>query len=113
MAHRLRLAACGAWLALAGLLAAGGCAGTPGVSYADPAKGPRDTGTFPNLNIPPKAAAPVLTPEDKSRLFSEIGAAQSGQGANAAGLGVQGSPETMQRIAKNHGTDTLKAIEDQ
>ena len=108
-----RLCAVGAALAL---LAIGGCASSgetatatataQGASVAD---GARDTGTFPNLNIPAPSAAPQFTDQQKT---AKLAALKADQRAQSGGGAVKVANQTeLARLAKNHGKDTLKEIE--
>jgi len=75
-----------------------------------PPQGAIDTGTYPNLNIPPETAAEPISDDDRSRITSRIGAAQGSQAASGRGAGTQGDPEVLRRLAERHGDDTLAAI---
>jgi hypothetical protein len=77
---------------------------------AAPARGPIDTGTFPNLNVPPQVAAPPMTNDDTARLTGRIASAQSAQAASGSGAGATGNTARLQTLAEQHGDDTLKAI---
>jgi hypothetical protein len=98
------------------LLAPAGCAGgnaAKGGSQASSTvelQGPKDTGAFPNLNIPPKSAAPQLTSDQTKTKLAELKADQSGQSSP----GATPSPSdaaTLSTLAKTHAGDTLKSIE--
>jgi hypothetical protein len=105
------------WLAAAVLAAAAlaGCASDdamqPAGSQSSFADGAIDTGTFPNLNIPPKVANEQISPEQKAARIAELSAAQQRQSAGGA-AGVPGEdPVLLKKIAATHGEDTLKQIE--
>jgi hypothetical protein len=80
---------------------------------AEPA-GPKDTGTFPNLNIPPQVAADQITDDEKAAETSDLRATQQGAATTAAGLG-QGmtKPALLRKIAAQHAADALKKIDAQ
>ncbi|PSJ65586.1 hypothetical protein [Kumtagia ephedrae] len=78
-----------------------------------PQRGPLNTGTYPNLNVPPQVAAPPMTDEDKGRVTARIQSAQSAQATSGRGVGTTGDPRRLQKLAEEHGGDTLKAIEAQ
>jgi hypothetical protein len=84
-----------------------------GMMPADARAGaPVNTGTYPNLNIPPKVAAPQLTPAERNDKIGELRAAQ--KQAQLAGKGDvpnKGDLADMARKGKTHAADTLKAIE--
>ena len=73
--------------------------------------GPKDTGTFPNLNIPPKVANKQLTEAETNAKLAELKADGSAQGAkNRGGAGVA-NQAALTDLAKKHGPQTLKQIE--
>ena len=95
------------------LLAAGGCtsANNGNGMNVGLTQGPQDTGSYPNLNIPPQVAAQQFTPEETQAKLAQLKAEQQGQ-AGKGGGGVQStSPAALNSLAKNHGNDTLKQIE--
>ena len=79
-------------------------------SATEPA-GPKDTGTFPNLNIPPQVAADQITDDEKAAETTDLRATQQGAATTAAGLG-QGmtNPALLRKIAAQHAADALKKI---
>lgn len=104
----------------AALLAAllGGCASDdmqagiePAVSSTSMSGGAVDTGTFPNLNIPPKVAADQISPEQKASRIAELSAAQQRQAREGAAGVAPEDPVLLKKLADTHGNDTLKAIE--
>lgn len=90
-------------------LAAAGCASSASNSAAVGARGAQDTGTYPNLNIAPQVAAPQLTEEEKAAKLAQLHAAQQRQGG--AGSGAAADTKSMTALARQHGTEALKAIE--
>ena len=93
--------------AAASSLAADGVAGAP----PQPSNGPRNTGTFPNLNIPPQAAAEQISAEQKAARFSELNAARSGQKAPPGSAGNEASKLRLRKLAASHATEALEEIE--
>lgn len=91
----------------------GGCASSQTSAATPSGPGPIDTGTYPNLNVPPEVAATPLTDEDKDRLNGRIDTAHSRQAAAGAGAGTKGDPAHLQKLAEDHGAETLKAIDAQ
>jgi hypothetical protein len=96
-------------LSLGAVLA--GCASTEqAVAPIGPQNGAVDTGTFPNLNVPPTRAAETMTADDAAALSAAVGGARSRQAASGRGAGTKGDPQELKRIAAQHGDETLAAI---
>ena len=77
------------------------------------ANGPRNTGTFPNLNIKPEVATAQISPEEKQAQIQALQAAQQQQAATgSAGTGTT-DPVLLRKLAATHADDALKAIEAQ
>lgn len=74
--------------------------------------GPKDTGTYPNLNIKPQAAHEQITPEQKSAEIQGLQSAQAAQAARGTG-GETTDPELLRKLAATHAEDALKQIEGQ
>lgn len=74
--------------------------------------GPKDTGSYPNLNVKPQAANQQITPQQSTSEIQALQAAQTGQAATGAG-GETSDPEMLRKLATTHADDTLKAIEGQ
>lgn len=74
------------------------------------AEGPKDTATFPNLNIPPKVAAPQFTDAEKTAKLAQLKADERTQAAKNSGVKPTNQAE-LTALAKQHGGDTLKQIE--
>ncbi|AGB46152.1 hypothetical protein LB524_15890 [Mesorhizobium sp. ESP6-5] len=94
------------------LLAVAGCSSTNTsgpVPMATDA-GPKDTGTFPNLNIPPQVAAKQFTEAEKKAKLAQLKADENGQGAKGGGAAVT-NQAALTDLAKKHGPQTLKQIE--
>ena len=102
------LSASGAALLLAAAAAACGCS-TDSQQYAEPVAGAANTGTFPNLNIVPTAAATQFTPEETAAKLAALRAAQH----RPPPTGVE-TPEARKRrlklLADREG-DTHEVIE--
>jgi hypothetical protein len=103
-----RCASCLAVLALAGC--AGASVETTPVEYGPGVVGPKDTGTYPNLNIPPQQAAPQFTDADKNAKLSAL-AAERTAAAKAGGVRPK-APNAAQfdALARTQTKETLKAI---
>ncbi|QKD03583.1 hypothetical protein EB235_20580 [Mesorhizobium loti R88b] len=80
------------------------------VPMADTA-GPKDTGTFPNLNIPPKVAAKQFTNEERDAKLAQLKADENRQGAKKGGGPPVSNQAALTDLAKKHGPQTLKQIE--
>lgn len=97
------------------LLAAGGCASTGSENASAPpaglAEGARDTGTFPNLNIPAPSAAPQFTDQQKAAKLAALKTDQQATQSGGGGKVQVANQSEMAALAKNHGKDTLKEIE--
>lgn len=78
------------------------------------AGGAKDTGTYPNLNIPPQAANQQISDEEKTAEVEALTAAQKDHAAKAA-KSDNGAADAvrLRKLAKTHATDALKAIEGQ
>ncbi len=106
----------GARVALAAVLfstplLASGCSSTNSTAAAQAGgRGAQDTGTYPNLNIAPQVAAPQFTEDQKAAKLAELHSAQQRQGPSGA-AGAAANSATMTTLAREHGADTLKAIE--
>lgn len=78
-------------------------------SIANP--GAMNTGTFPNLNVPPKPAADQLSGEQTT---SDIAALKASGSKNASAASVpsgQADPAALRKLGETHAADTLKSIE--
>jgi hypothetical protein len=72
--------------------------------------GPKDTGTFPNLNIKPQVAAPQFTEAEKNAKLAQLKADENAQAAKGGGPKVA-NQAALTDLAKKHGDETLKQIE--
>lgn len=79
---------------------------------AQPARGAKDTGTYPNLNIRPQAANQQISDEEKAAQIGSLTAAQQDHAAKLASS-AKGStdPALLRKLAKTHADETLKTIE--
>ena len=80
-----------------GLLAAGGCtsANTGNGMNTGLTQGPQDTGSYPNLNIPPQVAAKQLTPEETQAKLALLKGEQQGQQSKGGGGVPSTSPAAL------------------
>jgi hypothetical protein len=109
-----RIAAAMVFLSTGGaLLATGGCtsSNTEGATSVAGVDGPKDTGSYPNLNIPPQVAAQQLTPEERTAKLAQLKADQQAQIAKGGGGAKAADQAALTSLAKNHGDETLKQIE--
>ena len=74
---------------------------------------PKDTGTFPNLNIKPQVATTQITPEEKQAQIEALHAAQQDQAATAAASKAPTNPVLLRKLAATHADEALKEIEGQ
>ena len=72
---------------------------------------PRNTGTFPNLNILPQAAAKQISAQQKAARLAELRAARTGQTAPPGSAGTSASKARLKKLASSHATEALKEIE--
>lgn len=106
--------------ALAGLLVLAACS-TANVEDAAPAAnsastgpnlvGPKDTGAFPNLNIPAQQAAPQFTDEEAKAKLAALNADNAAARNPARASGAKDDSSSLNALARSHGKDTLKEIE--
>lgn len=94
------------------LLAIAGCSSTniEGATPVASTLGPKNTGTYPNLNIPPQAAAEQFTEAEKNAKLAQLKADAQAQGSKGGAVKVA-NPAALNTLAKKHGTDALKQIE--
>jgi hypothetical protein len=76
------------------------------------AQGPRNTGTYPNLNIKPQVANEQISPEETASDKEALTAAKKVQGAKGAGIETT-DPAVLKKLAETHAEETLKAIDAQ
>ncbi|KRB14117.1 hypothetical protein ASD99_12865 [Mesorhizobium sp. Root695] len=92
------------------LMGIAGCSSTDGPTSVAAGTGPKDTGTFPNLNIKPQVAAPQFTEAEKNARLAQLKADKNAQAAKGGGPKVA-NQATLTDLAKKHGDETLKQIE--
>jgi hypothetical protein len=95
-----------------GALATGGCASSNTGNTAQVAgtEGPKDTGSYPNLNIPPQVAAKQLTKEETDAKLAQLKGEQQAQLGKGSGA-KPANTAALNSLAKTHGDDALKQIE--
>jgi hypothetical protein len=102
-------------LAWAAVLAVAGCT-SANVENAAPVAsgpgvvGPQDTGSYPNLNIPLQQAAPQFTESEKNAKLSTLSAERTAATTSGGAPPNPKDAAELNKLAKNHGKDTLKAI---
>ena len=80
-------------------------------SAAEP-RGPNNTGTYPNLNIPPQTANAQITDEEKAAETEALRATQERTASTAADLGKGvADPVVLRKLAAEHADEALKKIE--
>jgi len=99
-----------------GMLAMAGCAssGDTADMMAPPALasrsgGPIDTGTYPNLNIAPKAATAQFSDEESQAKLASLQAARARQ--SPGGVNTVAQKKRLQLLADENEANTLKVIE--
>ncbi len=72
--------------------------------------GPTNTGTFPNLNVPPHAATTQFTDDEKQAKLTQLRALQQRQ---TPGTPVESAEARRKRleVSRDEQADTLKVIE--
>lgn len=73
--------------------------------------GPIDTGTYPNLNIPPRTAAKQLSKSERDAAVKELSATLKNQPQVAGAVPAANEGTLLRKIGRTHASDTLKAIE--
>lgn len=99
-------------LLLVATLALTGCGSTQmqdGVTAQNALDGPVDTGTYPNMNIPPRSAAAPFTEAEKTAKFAELRSRQESQASQQ--VKPEASEAQLKALAKNHAKNTLNVIE--
>lgn len=108
--------AAGFWFGAVMVLSLAACSSVPDVLSAPPSGlssgQATNTGSFPNLNIPPQTAASQITPEEKAEKLSELGAAKAAAAA-APGGAPTADESRLKKIAATHAAAALAEIEGQ
>ncbi|SIT59844.1 conserved hypothetical protein [Mesorhizobium prunaredense] len=94
-------------------LAIAGCSSTniEGATPVAATDGPKNTGSYPNLNIPPQAAAEQFTEAEKNAKLAQLKAEAQAQGSKGGAVKVANPAAALNTLAKQHGADALKEIE--
>lgn len=100
-----------------GMLAIAGCASSSNdgtMSVVDPAMasrsgGPIDTGTYPNLNIAPRAATAQFSDDESQAKLAALQAAKARQ--SPGGVTSAAKKKRLQLLADENEANTLKVIE--
>jgi hypothetical protein len=108
-------------VALSSFLLLGGCASDFTIEDAVPHPsadgtygGPRDTGRYPNLNIPRKAATLQLTNTEVTAKTQELNAARTTLQAKPANTsGANADAARLRQVGQKHSEQVLKDIEGQ
>ncbi|WP_246688434.1 MULTISPECIES: hypothetical protein [unclassified Mesorhizobium] len=95
------------------LLPAAGCTSTSqsNTTPVGVTEGPKDTGSYPNLNVPPPVAAKQLTKEETAANLAQLKAEEQAQAAKGGKVAAPSNATALNTLAKTHGSDTLKQIE--
>jgi hypothetical protein len=84
-------------------------AGCNSVSIEDAVPGARDTGTYPNLNIPPRAETDQLTDEEAAARLAELQARRNSQ--NAQPGSTRREADRLLLLKRTHAEKTIEEIE--
>lgn len=102
-------------LVVAGGLAMAGCASpssgpSMAVQSGGTVTGPKDTGTFPNLNIKPQNAATQFTEDEKNAKLAQLSAAKSNVQAHPGDPAAAADAAELDKLKASHAKDALKQI---
>ena len=87
-------------------LFAAACSTVEDVPMAEGRSGaPTDTGTFPNLNIPPQAATAQFTDEEKQAKLAQLRAVQQSQNRGRSRRVARSPPQAAQACGRRAGRD--------
>lgn len=103
----------------AALTVLSGCAGSPSgdvqpsATYAPGGNvvGPRDTGSYPNLNIRPGQAAPQFTDGEAKAKLAALEAEREAARNPGRAARAKNDSAALRKLAASHGKDTLREIE--
>jgi hypothetical protein len=73
--------------------------------------GPVDSGTYPDLNIRPSAAAPQLSDAERRAAETELEAARQALQQQANQTRMETDTAELERLRRSHAREALKAIE--
>ena len=97
-------------------LSAAGCASSTSADVpafaGTAAAGPIDTGTYPNLNIAPRAATEQFTPEEAAAKLAALRAARQTQAPGATAETEEARRRRLKLLGDGQ-SDTLQVIESQ
>jgi hypothetical protein len=98
-------------LALMSAALAGCASATIDDAVPTAADGPRNSGTFPNLNVQPQVATEQISPEEKQAQIEAMQSAQQQQVAAGSAGTATTNPVLLRKLAATHANDALKTIE--
>jgi len=76
--------------------------------------GPKDTGTYPNLNIQPEVAGPQMTAEQRAASAARLQSSGTSAQANATVQPISPQEQArLKKLAEDKGNSVLKEIEGQ
>ena len=84
-------------------------AGCVSASLEDAVPGARNTGSYPNLNIPPRAETEQLTDEEASARLAALRDQRASQ--KALPTTASNEAERLKKLKRTHAEDTLNEIE--
>ncbi|MBO6541122.1 MAG: hypothetical protein JJ969_17195 [Rhizobiaceae bacterium] len=84
-------------------------AGCVSASLEDAVPGARNTGSYPNLNIPTRAETEQLTDEEASARLAALRDQRASQ--KALPTTASNEAERLKKLRRSHAEDTLKEIE--
>lgn len=88
----------------------GAVTGCSSVSIEDAVPGARNTGTYPNLNIPQEAATAQLTDEEAAAQLAALRNRRAAQ--NAVSGATHSEIERLRLLKRTHAERTLEEIEE-
>lgn len=98
-------------MAFAAVASLSACASRDNTSSIGAERKGINTGTFPNLNVPPKVAAEQITPEEKAAKLAQL----KGEKQHLSAEGATAKPTTnaaeLKKLAQSHAQDALQQIE--
>ncbi|MBO6902684.1 MAG: hypothetical protein JJ864_15185 [Rhizobiaceae bacterium] len=78
-------------------------------SLEDAVPGARNTGSYPNLNIPPRAETEQLTDEEAAERLAVLKTRHDAQKSLPGSAG--NDVDRLKKLKRSHAEDTLKEIE--
>ncbi|MCG7506667.1 hypothetical protein [Mesorhizobium retamae] len=115
---QLVLAVCGRFVfaaILTSAVAITGCAGsssrnTTTVESGGTMTGPKDTGSFPNLNIKPQNAATQFTEDEKNAKLAQLAAARANAQSHPGDPAAATDAAEVEKLKASHAKNALKQI---